>query len=326
MIYLQYHPPFTNNPNWQPHGSGQAGDVSQISQASTIRDEVIEWMDPDSTKWDRRRRNIIGGISWAKLKIPRIVVEMDAITYDIIWPREAETCANYRPQDMDLLASAVNKIAKVQEMPREDPQPRRWLWAEGEMIGDASAPGPMRAANRIKEYKADIEVDTVKGARERYKASLRRPAPPNTQAYQSEHREFELQKLFTTPKTSEERRAQKEAKANMFGQPTTSTAVVGARMNTGGGSRKRASPKRVAAYYGVSSQRPSPKAATRAATASRSQQGVQTAAAEAAKRSASDSATGKEAPASDTVDQAERSEPQAETPLPLKASSDSRPR
>lgn len=255
VIYLQYHPPFTNNPNWQPHGSRQAGDVSQISLTSTIRDEVIEWMDPDSTEWDRHRRTIIGGISWAKLQIPRIVVEMDAITFNIIWPRDAETCVNYRPQDMDLLASAVNKIAKVQEMSREDPQPKRWLWAVGAMIGDAFAPGPMLTADRIERYDTNIEVGTVKGASERYKASLRRPAPPNTQAYkESERRELELQRFFTRPKTLEERRAEKEAEAALFDQPSTSAAAVGARMNTGGGSRKRANPQRVAAHYGASSQ------------------------------------------------------------------------
>ena len=87
-----------------------------------MRDEFLEWMDSDTTKWDRGRHNVVSGIRWAKTRIPRIVVEMDAITCEMIWPQNAEQCNNYRPDDIDMLATAVNKIAEVQQMQERDGQ------------------------------------------------------------------------------------------------------------------------------------------------------------------------------------------------------------
>lgn len=121
----------------------------------------------------------------------------------------------------------------------------------------------------------------------------------------------------------------REATAKMFEQPSTSTAIVGARITTGGESRKRSNSKRAAAHYGVSSQRPGPaelsKKQPKTATSSCSQQGVEKTEAETAKRSASEPTTGKETHKggeAKQAKQADQSEHYAESPLPALTSAE----
>ena len=139
----------------------------------------------------------------------------------------------------------------------------------------------MLTVQRMQQYHVNIDVETIKAARERYKTSLRRPAPPNTVEHKtSEQREKDLQKQLCTPLTEEERRdkgeairkGQKEVEA-MRNDPFG----FGARMNTGG-PRKAKRPVRRNPVYGESSHRPTPAEPTKRQaekpTTSRSAAGV----------------------------------------------------
>ena len=236
----------------------EAGNVATIPAKSPIRDETLEWMDPDTTRWDHRMRNIIGGKSWAKTQVPRIVVEMNAITYEIVWPQNAERpvkpSAGYR-----FFGDNSNKIEEVERMLWDKAERNRWLWGVGGMTSDALSPATMLSDERIEAYSVDVEVETVTAARQRYKASLRRQQRLHTPTcVESERREKKLQKLFTKQPTTEEERGAFKAARRLSEKPSSSTATGGGARVSTGGPRKPKKIVRRNPFCGKSSQKPSP--------------------------------------------------------------------
>jgi hypothetical protein len=54
VVYFRNFPAYTNNPNWHPEEAEQAGEMARVPPDSHIRVELLDWMDPDTTLWDRQ--------------------------------------------------------------------------------------------------------------------------------------------------------------------------------------------------------------------------------------------------------------------------------
>ena len=124
-------------------------------------------MDQDTTLWNREREDIVSGISWAKKTIPRVVVQMDVITYRFFWPRDMAKCPNYDPKDIDLQASALNQISVVRQKQGRKSQRRARLWAVGTLIGAAFSPRPMLPHEHMDEYSMNASLNEVAYQRRR---------------------------------------------------------------------------------------------------------------------------------------------------------------
>ena len=133
---------------------------------------------------DRSRHSRVGpqtreypeGDFVGKRSIPRIIIQMDAVTFDFVWPRDMPTMPNYDPRDCDLIAIALNQIADVQQSEGAEHDRNAWVWAVGKMISDAFQLGPALAEERIQHFELHPPHQYIVQYRTRYLESLRLPA------------------------------------------------------------------------------------------------------------------------------------------------------